>query len=130
LLKANGNKNFADLARLYSKGATASDGGYLGSFQRGDLPEEFEKAIFAVSPGTVTKLVRSKYGYHIFMVDEKIAAHQQKFYEVRDDIREILRMERERESIREELASLMTKFPVEIHREKLNFNYIGTRFSQ
>ncbi len=130
LLKANGNKNFADLARLYSKGATASDGGDLGSFQRGELPEEFEKAIFAVSPGTVTRLVRSKYGCHIFMVDEKIPAHQEKFFEVKDDIKETLQVERERARIKEELAALLTKTPVQIHRERLNFNYMSTRFTQ
>jgi peptidyl-prolyl cis-trans isomerase C len=127
LLKAKGNRNFADLARLYSAGATAASGGDLGTFHRGELPEEFEKAIFSVSPGTVSRLVRSQYGYHIFLVEEKILAHQQKFYEVKEVIREKLQLEREREHISKELESLKMRTPVEIRLERLGFNYVGNR---
>jgi peptidyl-prolyl cis-trans isomerase C len=127
LLKAKRNRNFADLARLYSIGATAADGGDLGSFQRGELPEEFERAVFSISPGTVAKVVTSQYGYHIFLVEEKVLAHQQKFYEVRQQIREKLKLEGERELIQNELAALREKTPVRIFRENLNFKYVGTQ---
>jgi parvulin-like peptidyl-prolyl isomerase len=123
------NKNFAELARVYSKAASASDGGDLGSFQRGELPQEFEKTIFALSPGSVSKVVQTGYGYHIFLVEEKILAHQQKFYEVKDQIQEKLTLERERAIIEKEIALLQRKTPVSIRREKLGFNYIGARFS-
>ncbi len=122
------NKNFGELARVYSIAPSASEGGDLGTFQRGDLPEDFEKAIFPLAPGTVSKVVRTKYGYHIFMVEEKIAAHQQKLWEVKDQIRERLQQEKERELIDNELASLVARIPVRIHRDKLDFKYIGTRF--
>jgi len=122
------NKNFGELARVYSKAPSASEGGDLGTFQRGDLPEDFEKAIFPLAPGTASKAVRTKYGYHIFMVEEKIAAHQQKLWEVKDQIRERLQQEQERELINKELASLATRIQVKIQRDKLDFNYIGTRF--
>ncbi len=122
------NKNFAEIARVYSKAPSASEGGDLGTFQRGDLPEDFEKAIFSLAPGTVSKTVRTKYGYHIFMVEEKIAAHQQRLWEVKDQIRERLQQEQEREIINKELASLAARIPVKIQRDKLDFNYIGTRF--
>ena len=100
LLRANRNKNFGELARLYSKGPSAADGGDLGSFQRGELPEEFERVVFSLSPGTSSKIVQSKYGYHIFLVEEKVLAHQQKLYEVREQIRELLLLDREREIIK------------------------------
>jgi parvulin-like peptidyl-prolyl isomerase len=122
------NKNFAELARVYSKAPSASDGGDLGVFQRGDLPDDFEKAIFPLAPGTVSKVVRTKYGYHIFMVEEKIAAHQQKFWEVRDQIRERLQQEQERELINKELASLASRTVIRVDRDKLDFKYIGTRY--
>jgi len=129
-LRARRNKNFADLARDYSKAPSASEGGDLGSFQRGDLPEDFEKAIFPLAPGAVSKIVRTQYGYHLFLVEEKIPAHQQKFYEVKEQIREKLQLERERRIIEQELASLLNKIPVQIHRERLGFNYVGTRLSK
>lgn len=129
MLKAKAHKNFADLARVYSKGASAADGGYLGSFKRGELPQEFEKAIFILTPGTSSKIVSTKYGYHIFNVQQKIPAHQQKLIEVHDQIREKLMLEREREIIDRELESLRQNMPVVIHREILGFNYLEFRHS-
>ncbi len=129
LLKEKSNKNFGDLARVYSKGTSATEGGDLGRFQRGDLPEEFEKVIFRLSPGLVSKIVPSRYGYHIFLLDEKIPAHQQKFVAVEDSIREKLLLERKREMINKELESLRKQVPVIIYRESLGFNYIGTQYA-
>jgi parvulin-like peptidyl-prolyl isomerase len=128
LLALKRNKNFSELARVYSKANSAAEGGDLGTFQRGELPEEFEKVVFALSPGTASKIVRTKYGYHLFLVEEKILAHQLKFWEVKDEINEKLLGEREREIINRELESLMKQIRVEIHRDKLDFKYIGTRF--
>jgi len=128
-LKANRNKNFADLARDYSKGASAPDGGDLGTFQKGELPEEFEKAIFQLAPGNVSKIVSSRYGYHIFLVEEKVLAHQQRLVEVKDKIREKLLLDRERDIINKELSSLISRIPVEVYRDRLDFNYIGSRFA-
>jgi peptidyl-prolyl cis-trans isomerase C len=127
-LKASQNKNFSELARLYSKAPGAVDGGELGSFQRGELPEVFEKAVFHLAPATTSKIVQTQYGFHIFLVDERILAHQQRFYEVREQIHEKLRLERERGILNTELQSLMNQIKVEIHRDKLDFNYLGTRF--
>ncbi len=127
-LAAKKNKNFGELARVYSVAPSASDGGDLGTFQRGDLPEEFEKVIFPLAPGTVSKIVRTKYGYHIFMVEEKIAAHQQKLWEVKDQIRERLQQEKERDLIDKEVAGLAARIPVRIYKDKLDFRYIGSRF--
>ena len=129
MLRKNHNKNFADLARVYSKGASAPDGGDLGTFQKGELPEEFEKAIFPVTPGNVSKIVSSRYGYHLFLVEEKILAHQQRLVEVKDQIREKLLLERERDIINKELSALIGRIPVEVYRDRLDFNYIGSRFS-
>jgi parvulin-like peptidyl-prolyl isomerase len=126
LLKAGRNKNFGELARIHSKAPTADDGGDLGTFQRGDLPEEFEKAIFPLAPGTISKIVRSQYGYHLFYVEEKILAHQQKFYEAADQIQEKLMLERQRAALDKELAALANQTPIRVDREKLDFQYVGT----
>ena len=128
-LKANRNGNFAELARLYSKAATAEDGGDMGRFERGELPGEFEKVVFPMAPGTVSKIVRTRYGYHVFLVEERIGAHQQKLYEVRDQIQETLLAARQREIIEKKLAALEVQVPVSIYRDKLGFNYVGTRFA-
>lgn len=129
MLKEKSSRNFADLARVYSKGASAADGGDLGSFQRGELPMEFEKAIFGLALGSSSKIVSTKYGHHIFNVQQRIPAHQQKFIEVHDQIKEKLMLELGREMIDREMASLRKAIPVEIHRENLDFNYLGSPYS-
>jgi parvulin-like peptidyl-prolyl isomerase len=128
-LKTHRNQNFGDLARMYSKAPSASDGGDLGRFERGDLPEEFEKVLFSLAPGSASKIVNTKYGYHIFLVEERILAHQQKFYEVKEQILEKLSLEKEREIIKRELQLLVNQIPVRIHRDNLDFNYVNARFS-
>jgi parvulin-like peptidyl-prolyl isomerase len=126
-LKANKNKNFAELARAHSLAPSAADGGDLGTFSRGDLPEEFEKAIYSLAPGTVSKIVRTAYGLHIFMVEEKILAHQQKLFEVQDEIEEKLLTERQRGRIDAEIDALMKRIPIDVHPDRLGFYYVGTR---
>ena len=128
-LKANRNKNFSELARIYSQAPAAASGGDMGTFQRGELPEEFEKVIFPLAPRTASKIVRTRYGYHIFLVEEKILAHQQKYYEVEDEIREKLLMERQRAALDKELASLADEVPIQLDRDRLDFKYVGTRLA-
>jgi peptidyl-prolyl cis-trans isomerase C len=124
-LKAGRNRNFQELARQYSKAPTASEGGDLGSFQRGELPQELEKAIFPLAAGTVSKVVSTQYGYHIFKVEEKILAHQQKYFEVEDQIQEKLLLERQRAAYQAEMAALTEQFPVRIEDGNLGFKYAG-----
>lgn len=95
-LPAIDNRNFQAVARLRSKGITAESGGDLGIFARGDLPDEFEKAIFALKPGEISKPFQSGHGFHIFYLEEWIPKHDQKFYEVRRRIFDELTAEKER----------------------------------
>ena len=128
-LKVNRNKNFAELAQTYSKAPSASMGGDLGRYERGEMPKEFDDVIFRLSPGTVSRIVTSEYGYHLFFVEEKILAHHQKFYEVKARIREKLLSARERVIIEDGLSLLMKRLPVEIFPEGLDFDYSGELFS-
>lgn len=69
--KIQGGASFEDLAKSESddKGS-GSRGGELGSFGRGQMVEEFEKAAFAAKPGEIVGPVRTQYGYHIIRVDK------------------------------------------------------------
>lgn len=129
LLKAGHNRNFGELARLYSKSPSSALGGEMGSFQRGELPDKLEKVIFSLAPGTVSRTVATEFGYHIFLVEEKIQAHQQRYYEARSEIEEKLLLARRREAIDKEVASLAQRTPVEIYDKELGFRYTGNRYS-
>lgn len=58
-------ETFEALAGQYSEDPSAEDGGDLGTFRKGDLVEEYERAALALNPGEVSPVVHTKYGYHI-----------------------------------------------------------------
>lgn len=95
-LKFGDVRSFNAIARNHSHGLTAGVGGDLGIFERGQLPEKFEKAIFSLKPGEIGPVFRSGEGYHIFMLEEWIPRHAQKFYEVQESIFRRLVVEKER----------------------------------
>lgn len=73
LKQIRGGANFDDIAKKYSDGPTAGDGGALGLFKRGQLAKELEDKTFAMKTGEVTDVIRTKQGYVIL----KILDHQQ-----------------------------------------------------
>ncbi|MBQ30973.1 MAG: hypothetical protein CL923_00145 [Deltaproteobacteria bacterium] len=58
-------KDFAALAKVHSNGPSASKGGLLGSFTRGQMVPEFDKAVFALKPSEVSGVVETPFGFHI-----------------------------------------------------------------
>ncbi|MGH9342041.1 MAG: foldase protein PrsA [Acidobacteriota bacterium] len=110
---------FKELARSHSQGQTALQGGDLGSFERGDLPEEFENFIFSLNPGEISRVFRSSHGFHIFMLEEFNRRHAQKFYEVREDIFRTLFAEKERRELDKLLNHLLETASIDIYDEGL-----------
>lgn len=62
--------SFEDIAKKYSDGPSAADGGALGSFRRGQLAKELEDKTFSMKAGEVTDVIRTRQGYAILKVDE------------------------------------------------------------
>jgi peptidyl-prolyl cis-trans isomerase D len=67
--EAKGGKDFAQLAREYSKDqSNAARGGDLGWFTHGRMVPSFEAAVFKARVGEVVGPVRTPYGWHIIKV--------------------------------------------------------------
>src|ERR1700722_18748890 len=62
--------SFEDIAKKYSDGASAAEGGKLGVFKRGQLAKELEDTTFAMKAGAVSGVIRTKQGYVILKVIE------------------------------------------------------------
>jgi len=62
--------SFEDLAKKYSDGPSAADGGALGTFERGKLAKELEDRTFGMKAGEITDVIRVKQGYAILKVDD------------------------------------------------------------
>ncbi len=66
------SSNFAELAKQYSEDpGSASQGGNLSWFGKGEMVPEFEAAAFALKEGEVSEPVESRFGYHLIKVIEK-----------------------------------------------------------
>jgi len=61
---------FEDIAKKYSEGPSASQGGDLGVFKRGALAKELEDKTFAMKSGDITDVIRAKQGYIILKVTD------------------------------------------------------------
>jgi peptidyl-prolyl cis-trans isomerase SurA len=66
-------KSFTVLARLYSEDTeSAKTGGEVGFRVRGELEKPYADAAFSLTKNTVSKIVESRYGYHLIqLIDRK-----------------------------------------------------------
>lgn len=66
-------ETFADVARKYSGGPSAAQGGDLGAFKRGALAKVLEDATFSLPVGSATAPIRTRQGFVVL----KVSAHDQ-----------------------------------------------------
>ncbi len=85
--------DFAELAQKNSIAPEAEEGGMLDPFAAGELPEAFDQA-FRLRPGEVSSAIESPYGFHIFLLMERLAPHEPELDELRDSLLAELRRER------------------------------------
>jgi peptidyl-prolyl cis-trans isomerase SurA len=71
--KIKAGEKFDELAKTYSGGPTASQGGDLGLFKRGALAKVLEDQTFVLPTGGVTAPIRTRQGFVIL----KVTDHQQ-----------------------------------------------------
>jgi hypothetical protein len=62
---------FPKLAQEKSVGSEKNSGGDMGYFSRGQLPKDIERVVFSLNMGEISQVVKSPYGFHIFMVTKK-----------------------------------------------------------
>ncbi len=58
-------EKFANIAKEVSLCPSKKKGGDLGTFGRGTMVKEFEKAAFALEKGQISPITKTKYGYHV-----------------------------------------------------------------
>ena len=79
---------FAKLAKENSDDTTtAVKGGDLGFFAAQEMVPEFSKAAFAMRPNSLSGVVQTQFGYHIIFVTDRMAAGQEPFEKVKNEIK-------------------------------------------
>jgi len=94
-----GITDFAEMAKEKSIGPSASSGGDLGFFARGQMVKEFEDAAFSLEPGEISGVVQTQFGYHIIKCEERKEEYSPTFEEAKEKINNTLRQQRENEAI-------------------------------
>jgi len=104
----------ADFAALAAKHSDCPDnGGDLGWFARGQMVEEFEKAVFAMKPGQTSNVFATRYGFHIVKVFDVRPAGVASLSEVEGRIRARLAAEARNAAVEAYLDGLRDKAKVE-----------------
>lgn len=96
MTKLKNGEDFATLAKAESddKGS-ATRGGELGWFIRGQMVPEFEKATFGLKqPKDLAGPIRTQFGYHIIELIDKKPAETRPFTEIRDLVLEQVQREK------------------------------------
>jgi peptidyl-prolyl cis-trans isomerase C len=58
-------EKFTNIAKEVSFCPSGKRGGDLGTFSRGKMVKEFEKAAFTLQKGQIPPIVKTEFGYHI-----------------------------------------------------------------
>jgi peptidyl-prolyl cis-trans isomerase C len=65
LNKLKAGKSFEELAKENSLCPSKKRGGSLGTFSRGQMVKEFEKAAFNLKKSEISKPIKTQFGWHI-----------------------------------------------------------------
>ncbi len=92
-LQANPER-FAEVAEAESDDSgSAREGGSLGWIGPGALVPEFDEVAFSIEPGRVSDPVRTDFGWHIIWVEDARDGELEPLDEVRDQLREEIRLQ-------------------------------------
>lgn len=104
--RVNEGEDFGELAKRFSDGPTAAQGGYLGVYKKGELSKDFEVLVFNMKKNQLTDVIETKQGFLFMQVMEHYAEGEQPFDKVEGEITDRLYSERMEPAMREYLKTL------------------------
>jgi peptidyl-prolyl cis-trans isomerase SurA len=107
-------EDFGALARRYSQGSTADQGGDLGEFERGQLAKQLEDAVFGLEKGQFSDVIQTKTGFEILKVLDHFQAGLQPLEKVEGEITNILYRQKMEPALRTYLAQLREESYVQV----------------
>ncbi|HEA47084.1 MAG TPA: peptidyl-prolyl cis-trans isomerase [bacterium] len=122
-------EGFESLAKEFSQCPSKEKGGDMGFFTRGNMAEELERVAFGLKKGQISRLVKSRFGYHIIKLEERKESHIPPLDEVRERIKRTLKEVRGWEIAKEkaqEIASGIGKEELEVLAKRFSLEIKGT----
>jgi len=101
--------DFATIAKERSQSPDAATGGDLGYFSRGQMPPEFEEAVFNLKAGQISEVIESIYGFHLFKAVGRESPRMMTFDEAQERIRALLISRKREEEFNRWIENLHTQ---------------------
>jgi len=99
-------EDFGELAKRFSDGSTAQQGGYLGIYKQGELTKELWDAVATLKKKEMTGVIETKQGFLLLQVLEHYTEGEQPFEKVENEIMDKLYSEKMEPALREYLKTL------------------------
>ncbi|MGD0631674.1 MAG: peptidylprolyl isomerase, partial [Terracidiphilus sp.] len=114
--KLHAGGDFTQLAKSFSDGTTAADGGNFGTFHRGDggLAKVFEDSVFVLKTGQYTDPIRTKQGFIIFKVDQHNPGGVPAYKDVEQDVEQNYYYSRMEPAMRDYLTQMREEAYIDI----------------
>ena len=112
--RVRAGENFEALARQFSEDARAKDDGLVGWVRRGEMLPAIEENLFGQKEGTVSPVLETPAGYHLFKIEEKNSSQAPPLEEVREKIREKIFREKAEKRFKEWMNQLKTRAYISI----------------
>jgi peptidyl-prolyl cis-trans isomerase SurA len=106
LARVKKGDDFNEIAKRYSEGSTAKDGGDLGSFKTGVLAPQLDAIVFKMDKGQITDVIQTKTGFEILKVNAHFQAGLQPLDKVENEVMNKLYMEKMQPTMRTYLGEL------------------------
>lgn len=106
-------EDFAAVASEVSEGPSASKGGDLGFFGRGQMVEPFEEAAFSLETGEISPVVETQFGYHVLQVTDHEPEKTMAYDEVKGRLEEVLLREKTKEGTDQYIDELRKSAEIE-----------------
>ncbi len=106
--------DFAVAAQEFSKCPSSQKGGELGMYPRGQMVPEYEAVAFDMEVGQISKPVKTQFGYHIIKLNDKEAAKEAEYQEVKEKVANDLLKSKQNQAYFDKLQELKSRYNVEM----------------
>ncbi len=89
LIQLKAGADFQMLANTKSLDTESNNGGDLGYFQKNMMIPEFGEAVFALKKGQISQPIKTPFGWHIVLVEDRRLAPPPAFEDVQDQLRQL-----------------------------------------
>jgi parvulin-like peptidyl-prolyl isomerase len=120
----NQPSRFEEVARRESISPEAANGGAMGFFEKGMLPQEMEGVVFSLKVNEISPIVESPYGFHLFKITQKRKARMLLLTAVKDEIKDKMLSARLGAAYQDFLTRLKAEVPIRLYYDNLYFSYI------